>query len=235
MRRLSVLLATAFAHTLERNYLLLHSARLSDSLARTNGGIVKTSVVTSVSKSVLGAVLLSCLIATPARAQIMVSPSGGISGEGQPTVGAAVGVVLGAVRPELELGWARRALDRRAATPSEPSRHFPGAEPTYLPAAMADVSTLIVRVAIPFMQGRTVEPFGSAGVGLARATRQPPPGESLQRTDTQAGVEVGGGATILAQQQDWAADRGHVLQSRWAARQFSRRSGNRRRLHQRAA
>ena len=185
-------------NTPERNYLLLHAARLSDSLARTNGGIVKTSVVTSVSKSALGAVLLlSCVgIATPARAQIMVSPSGGISGEGQPTVGAAVGMVLGAVRPELELAWARRALDCRAATPSEPSRHFPGAEPIYLPAAMADVSTLMFRVAVPLRKGRTVEPFGSAGVGLARATRQPPPGESLQRTDTQAGVEVGGGATI---------------------------------------
>jgi hypothetical protein len=33
-------------------------------------------------------------------------------------------------------------------------------------------------------------------VGLARATRQPPPGESLKRTDTQAGIEAGGGATI---------------------------------------
>jgi hypothetical protein len=54
------------------------------------------------SKSVLGAALLvSCVgVATPAPAQITVSPSGGISGEGQPTVGAAVGMLLGAVRPE---------------------------------------------------------------------------------------------------------------------------------------
>lgn len=69
-------------------------------------------------RSVLGAVLfLSCIgMATPARAQITVSASGGISGEGQPTVGAAVGMSLGAVRPELELAWARRGIDRRAAT-----------------------------------------------------------------------------------------------------------------------
>ena len=142
--------------------------------------------------------LLSCLaIATPAQAQMMISPSAGISGEGQPTVGAAVGIVLGPVRPEIELGWARRALDRRAATPLAPPRPLPnGAEPIYLPAAMADVSTLMFRVAIPLRQGRTLEPFAIAGVGLARATRQPPPGESLQRTDTQAGVEAGGGATI---------------------------------------
>jgi hypothetical protein len=159
---------------------------------------MKTSFVTSSSKSVLAAVLIvSCVgIATPARAQIMVSPSAGISGEGQPTIGAAVGMLLGAVRPELELAWARRALDRRAATPWEPSRRLPGGEPTYLPAAMADVSILMFRVAVPLRQGRTFEPFGSAGVGLARATRQPPPGESLQRTDTQGGIEAGGGATI---------------------------------------
>lgn len=60
---------------------------------------------------------------------------------------------------------------------------------------MAEVSTLIFRVAVPLRQGTTFEPFGSVGAGLARATRQPPPGESLPRTDTQAGFEVGGGAT----------------------------------------
>src|SRR5678815_4261295 len=71
-------------------------------------------------RSVRGAaLLLSCVaVATPVRAQMTLSPSGGISGEGQPTVGAAVGMSLGVVRPELELGWARRGIDRRAATPS---------------------------------------------------------------------------------------------------------------------
>ncbi len=46
-----------------------------------------------------GAVLLLlCIsIASPTRAQVTVSPSGGISGEGQPTVGAAVGMSLGVV------------------------------------------------------------------------------------------------------------------------------------------
>jgi hypothetical protein len=125
-----------------------------------------------------------------------VSASGGISGEGQPTVGAAVGMSLGAVRPELELAWARRGIDRRAATPAEPHRNFDGASgPHYLPAVMADVSTLMFRVAVPLRKGRTFEPLGSVGVGLARAARQPPPGESLQRTDTQAGIEAGGAAT----------------------------------------
>ena len=61
---------------------------------------------------------------------------------------------------------------------------------------MADVSTLMFRVAVPFRRGKTFEPLVSLGAGLARATRQPPPGESLQRTDTQAGIEGGGGATI---------------------------------------
>ena len=162
-------------------------------------GIMTTFFITPASKSVLGAVLvLSCVgMAAPARAQITVSPSGGVSGEGQPTVGAAVGMFLGAVRPELELAWSRRALDRRAATPSEPRGNLPGdGGPPYFPAAMADVSTLMFRVAVPLRRGRTFEPFGSAGVGLARATRQPPPGESLQRTDTQGGIEAGGGATI---------------------------------------
>jgi opacity protein-like surface antigen len=142
--------------------------------------------------------LLLCIAkAAPAQAQIAVSPSGGISGEGQPTVGAAVGMSFGAVRSELELGWARRGIDRRAATPAELSRRFHGtSEPEYLPAAMADVSTLMFRLTVPIRRGRTFEPFGSVGTGLARATRQPPPGESLKRTDTQAGIEAGGGATI---------------------------------------
>ena len=151
------------------------------------------------SRSVFRAVLLlSCVgMATPVRAQMTVSSSGGISGEGQPTVGAAVGISLGVVRPELELAWARRGIDRRAATPSEPHRSVHDASgPVYLPAAMADVSTLMFRVPVPLRQGKAFEPFGSVGAGLARATRQPPPGESLQRTDTQAGIEAGGGATI---------------------------------------
>src|SRR3954471_13381821 len=69
-----------------------------------------------------GAVLLLwCVgVATPARAQMTVSPSVGISGEGRPAVGAAVGMSLGALRPELELAWAHRGIDRRAATPSRP-------------------------------------------------------------------------------------------------------------------
>ena len=148
--------------------------------------------------SVPAAVLvLSCLgIASPAGAQVTVSPSAGISGEGQPTVGAAIGMSLGVVRPEVELGWSRRGIDRGAATPSDSrqSLHDPGGL-IYLPAVMADVSTLMFRVAVPLRLGRMFEPFGSIGAGLARATRQPPPGESLQRTDTQAGIEVGGGAT----------------------------------------
>lgn len=145
------------------------------------------------------ALVLSCVgIASPVRAQMIVSPGVGISGEGQPTVGAAIGMSLGAVRPELELGWSRRGIDRGAATPSEePRRVFAGASGLlYLPAVTADVSTLVFRVAVPLRRGRTFEPFGSIGVGLARATRQPPPGELLQRTDTQGGIEAGGGATM---------------------------------------
>ena len=176
------------------------------SLLSTPSGIVATpakivcaGVRACAWRSLLGAVLLlSCVgIATPAGAQITVSPSGGISGEGQPTLGAAVGMSVGAVRPELELAWARRGIDRRAAVPSKPHGKFssPGG-PDYLPATMADVSTLMFRVAVPLREGKTFEPFGSVGVGLARATRQPPPGESLPRTDTQAGIEAGGGATF---------------------------------------
>jgi hypothetical protein len=160
---------------------------------------MRTSVVSPASKCIVAAVLLmSCVgMAKPAAAQVTLSPGGGISGEGQPAVGAAVGMSLGAVRPELELGWARRGIDRRAATPSEPQRNFVnGGGPVYLPAVMADVSTLIFRVAVPFRRSGTFEPFGSVGTGLARTTRQPPPGESLPRTDTQAGIEAGGGATL---------------------------------------
>jgi len=103
---------------------------------------------------------------------------------------------LGAVRSELELGWARRGIDRRAATPAESYRLPIAGGPAYLPATMADVSTLMFRVAVPLRRDRTFEPFASVAVGLARATREPPPGETLQRTDTQGGFEVGGGATI---------------------------------------
>ena len=145
------------------------------------------------------ALVLSCVgIASPVRAQMTVSPSAGISGEGQPTVGAAIGLSLGVVRPEVELGWSSRGIDRGAATPSEePRRAFATASgPLYLPAVTADVSTLMFRVAVPLRRGRAFEPFGSVGVGLARATRQPPPGELVQRTDTQGGLEAGGGATM---------------------------------------
>ena len=142
--------------------------------------------------------LLSCAgFASPARAQIIVSPSVGISGEGQPTVGATVGASIGVVRPELDVAWARRGLDRRAATPSKAGETFIGTgAQIYLPAAMADVSTLLFRIAVPLRHGRRFEPFGSVGAGVARATRQPPPGESVTRTDTQGGIEAGGGATI---------------------------------------
>jgi len=91
-----------------------------------------------------------------------------------------------------------RGIDRGAATPSEERRRGLGGvavAPVYLPAVTADVSTLMVRVAVPLRHGRTFDPFGSVGVGLARATRPPPPGESLRRTDTQFGIEAGGGAT----------------------------------------
>jgi opacity protein-like surface antigen len=151
------------------------------------------------SNAVLGVVfLLSCAgFARPARAQITVSPGIGISGEGQPTAGLAVGTSIGVVRPELELAWARRGLDRRAATPSESGETLMGTgAPIYLPAAMAEVSKLMFRIAVPLRHGSRFEPFGSVGAGLARATRQPPPGESLARTDTQGGIEAGGGATI---------------------------------------
>lgn len=135
--------------------------------------------------------------AAPAQAEITVSPRGGISGEGQPAVAAAVGMSFGAARSEVELGWARRGIDRRAATPAERTRSFhTPSEPAYLPAAMADVSTLMFRLIVPIRRGRTFEPFGSLGAGLARATRQPPPGESLKRTDAQAGIEAGGGTTV---------------------------------------
>ncbi len=154
-------------------------------------------VVARVTIAAMVLLLLCIAMAAPAQAQLTVSPSGGISGEGQPTVGAAVGMSFGAVRSELELGWARRGIDRQAATPAKRARSFHTAgEPEYLPAVMADVSTLMFRVAIPIRRGRTFEPFGSVGAGLARATRQPPPGESLKRTDTQAGIEAGGGATV---------------------------------------
>jgi opacity protein-like surface antigen len=53
----------------------------------------------------------------------------------------------------------------------------------------------MVRLAVPVTHGRTFNPFGSVGAGFARAMRPPPPGESLQRTDTQFGIEVGGGTT----------------------------------------
>jgi hypothetical protein len=157
------------------------------------------SVVTPASKWIVAAVLLMSWVgmAKPAAAQVTLSPGGGLSGEGQPAVGAAVGMLLGAARPELELGWARRGIDRRAATPSEPQRNIgSGGGPIYLPAVMADVSTLIFRLAVPFRRSGTFEPFGSVGTGLARTTRQPPHGESLPRTDTQAGIEAGGGATL---------------------------------------
>ena len=160
---------------------------------------MSTSLVVSGFSIVPRAVLLvSCIaMAAPAQAQITVSPSGGISGEGQPTLGAAVGTSFGPLRSEVELGWARRGIDRRAATPAELTQSFHMAgEPEYLPAAMADVSTLIFRLTVPIRRGRTFEPFGTVGAGLARATRQPPPGESLKRTDTQAGIEAGGGATV---------------------------------------
>jgi len=168
-------------------------------IVATAAELVNAAACACAQRSVIGAVLLlSCVgMATPARAQMTVSPSGGISGEGQPTVGAAVGMSLGVVRPELELAWSRRGIDRRAATPAETLPiAFSAGGPVYLPAVMSDVSTLMFRVAVPLRKGRAVEPFGSVGVGLARATRQPPPGESLQRTDTQAGIEAGGGATI---------------------------------------
>lgn len=154
-----------------------------------------TSIVRS---SVPAAVLVLWCIgaASPARAQITVSPSAGISGEGQPTVGAAIGTSFRVVRTELELGSSRYGIDRGAATPSEERRKVGVAGgPTYLPAVTADVSTLMVRVAVPLRHSRTFDPFGSVGVGLARATRPPPPGESLRRTDTQFGIEAGGGAT----------------------------------------
>jgi hypothetical protein len=99
-------------------------------------------------KSMIAAVLLTSCggMAKPAAAQITLSPSGGISGEGQPVVGAAVVMSLGPVRPELELGWARRGIDRRAATPSAPQRNIgKGGGPVYLPAVMAHVSTLMFR------------------------------------------------------------------------------------------
>jgi len=155
-----------------------------------------------VTPPLFGAVMFLLCVgnAIPTRAQVTVSPSGGISGEGQPAVGAAVGMSLGAVRPELELGWARRGIDRRAATPSEPRGYFGATDPEYLPAVMADVSTLMFRVSVPLRLGGRFEPFGSVGVGLARATREPPPGESLQRTDIQAGIEAGGGATVWLNQ-----------------------------------
>jgi hypothetical protein len=158
---------------------------------------MRTSIVRlSVPAAVL---VLSCVgIASPVRAQITVSPTVGISREGQPTVSTAIGMSLGGVRPELELGWSRRGIDRGAATPSEERRRDLGGvavAPLYLPAVTADVSTLMVRVAVPLRHSRTFDPFGSVGVGLARATRPPPPGESFRRTNTQFGIEAGGGAT----------------------------------------
>ena len=89
---------------------------------------MKTSVVTSASKSVLGAVL--CCRASsqhrPERKSWSRRAAGSLAKDNPRSVRPSEWS-LGAVRPELELAWARRALDRRAATPSEPSRHFPGA------------------------------------------------------------------------------------------------------------
>jgi hypothetical protein len=181
--------------------LLRSTRKVRAAVGRIRRHIMSTSFVVSSSTIVPRAatlLLLSCIaIAAPAQAQMTVSPSGGISGEGQPTVAAAVGMSFGAVRSEVELGWARRGIDRRAATPAERTRSFlPASEPAYLPAAMADVSTLMFRLTVPIWRGRTIEPFATVGAGLARATRQPPPGESLTRMDTQAGIEGGGGATV---------------------------------------
>ena len=52
------------------------------------------------------------------------------------------------------------------------------------------------RVAVPLEARQTVRAVWQRRRGFARATRPPPPGESLPRTDTQAGVEAGGGATF---------------------------------------
>src|SRR6187455_1958787 len=100
-------------------------------IVATAAELVNAAACACAQRSVIGAVLLlSCVgMATPARAQMTVSPSGGISGEGQPTVGAAVGMSLGVVRPELELAWSRRGIDRRAATPSEPQSVFTSSDP----------------------------------------------------------------------------------------------------------
>ena len=168
------------------------------------------------SRSVFRAVLLlSCVgMATPVRAQMTVSSSGGISGEGQPTVGAAVGMSLGVVRPELELAWARRGIDRRAATPSEPHRSVHDASgPVYLPAAMADVSTLMFRVRGSAQAGQDVRAIWQRRCG-SRASHTPTATRGVVAADRHPGRHRSGrGRNHLAQQQNWAPDGGHVLQS----------------------
>ena len=81
------------------------------------------------------------------------------------------------------------------------------AAPIYLPAAMADVSTLMFRIAVPLRHGSRFEPFGSVRASVAKATSQPPPGESLARTDTQGGIEAGGECNDLADKEDGIAHR----------------------------
>jgi len=190
------------------------------------------------SRSLLGTVLLlsSIGIAAPAGAQMMVSPSGGISGEGQPALGAAIGMSVGAVRPELELGWARRGIDRRAATPSEPHRNVPGPGGLdYLPAVMADVSTLIFRVAVPLRQGTTFEPFGSVGAGSCPSHTSTTARGVVAASRHAGRLRSGRRRDDLADQQNRSPHRGDVPQSPRAGWQFSRRPGQRPRLHERAA
>ena len=71
---------------------------------------MSTSLV-STSLTIVRRVALLLLVwcianAAPVQAQITVSPRAGISGEAQPAVAAAVGMSFGAVRSEVELGWA---------------------------------------------------------------------------------------------------------------------------------
>ena len=168
------------------------------------------------SRSVFRVVLLlSCVgMATPVRAQMAVSPSGGISGEGQPTVGAAVGMSLGVVRPELELAWARRGIDRRAATPSEPHRNVHDANgPVYLPVGDGRRIHTDVPRGGSAQAWQEVRAIWQRRCG-SRASHTPTATRGVVAADRHPGRHRSGrGRNHLAQQQNWAPDGGHVLQS----------------------
>ena len=92
-----------------------------------------------------------------------------VSGEGQPTSAGALACRLASYERNSNSGGHVRASIAVRRRRQSPSGNFPGAGgPPYLPAVMADVSTLLFRVAVPLRRDKPFQPFGSIGVGLAR-------------------------------------------------------------------